>query len=108
MDHSRFGDDQGAVEEWEAFLADKRHLRYEDTDSNWNLLFDFLKDHGLYFDRESLHLAYTTLRDVLDLKPFAAPEVEQPSAPVPTAPSRSGPLAWRNGKLIEMGSAQRL
>src|SRR5260370_16390234 len=97
MEDSRFGDNQGAVEEWQAFLADKRHSRYEDTPANWDFVFQFLKEHTLFFDRESLHFTYATLRDTLELKPFAAP-VEQPPTPtpVPTAPTRQAPPIVRH------------
>jgi hypothetical protein len=116
-DDSRFGDDAGAMEEWEAFLADNRHLRYEDTPANWDHLFGFLKEHELYFTRESVHLAYTTLGDTLELVPIATPIViEHPPAPVPTQPPASvpraslgrAPVAWRNGKIIELTSPQKI
>src|SRR5260370_34243037 len=96
MEDERFGNDQGAISEWDAFLADKRHLRYEDTDSNWNHLFDFRKQHGLYFSSESLHLAFATLLDTLELPPL----VPATPPPTPTAPDPRAPQAFRNGRPI--------
>jgi hypothetical protein len=113
---SRFADDAEAIADWEAFLADNRHLRYEDSRANWDHLFDFLKDHELYFNRESLHLAYTTLGDTLELTPRAepivierrpAPTPTQPPAPIPSA-ARQEPTLWRNGKKVQFREATRL
>ncbi len=111
----RFGDDADAKAEWQSFLSDNRHIRFEDSQQNWNSMFGFLKEHALYFNREALHFAYATLRDTLELTPLATP-VEQPPAPVPaqpptpipTAQTRQEPTIWRNGKKIQFRNATRL
>jgi hypothetical protein len=113
---SRFGDDTEAMDEWQAFLVDNRHLRYEDSDSNWDQLFGFLKGHQLYFTAESLHLGYVTLGDTLELIQRAEPIViERPPAPAPTQPpapipsaARQEPTIWRNGKKIQFREATRI
>ena len=113
--------DEASWKEWDAFLAS--HVRYEDTSQNFSLLAEFFAEHGLVdFNRDALHLAYTTLGDTLDLTPFAtplpAPVVEQspapapaqPPAPVPTTPvpTRPSMTAWRNGKQIIVEPARPL
>jgi len=112
---SRFGDDE-SMAEWQAFVSDNRHIRYEDTSDNWDSIFDFLKQHSLYFTAESLHLAYVTLGDTLELTPLAEPIYVEPPAPIPTkspapipiAPDPRAPIAWRNGKAIQLTNPQRI
>ncbi len=107
-------------QEWDAFIAS--HLRYEDTSENFALLAEFFAEHGLDFNRDALHLAYTTLGNKLELTPFAAPlaaqittPIEQQPSPVPTAqseevsaPRRGAFVAFRNGQLLHVHGPRSL
>jgi len=94
------------------FLADSRSIRYDVTEANGEALQNFLADHNLEINHPNLLFAYNSLSadGTLELIPLAVPLPPAPSqpTPVPTAPSRPSPQAFRNGKPIQMGSAQRL
>src|SRR5437773_3821998 len=97
--------DEQQTKAWDFFLA--THLRYEDSPLNWSAIFEFLREHALDFDRDSLHLAYSTLRDTLELIPVVTetvpaeppPAPAQPQAPVPV-PDPRAPQMFRNGRAI--------
>ena len=102
----------------EKFLADPRTIRYIETQSNQDALLNFLTTHGLDITHRNLLFAFDSLQGELELVPFATPmvvEVEQQPAPAPpeskpapAAPAQRAPLAWRNGKLIELTNARPL
>ena len=93
------------------FLRDTRHLRFEETATNFDALETFLHEHGLPINRGTLHCAYENLveRGELELTPLAPvvieerPSPSQSPTPVPAAPEQQIELskrqiAWRNGK----------
>ncbi|SRR5437773_800951 len=106
--------DEQQTKAWDFFLA--THLRYEDSPLNWSAMFEFLKEHALDFDRDSLHLAYSTLCDTLELIPLVTetvpveppPAPAQPPAPIPTAPDPRAPQMFRNGRAIPYTPARSL
>lgn len=88
----------------EQFVADSRAIR-------------FLDAHSLAINHRNLLFAYATLSEegAVGLVPLVvqppAPTPTEP-APIPTpdpkAPSRPGPLAWRNGKMVELTNPRPL
>ncbi len=94
------------------FLADSRATRYDVTEANGEALQNFLTDHNLEVSHANLLFAYNSLsaHGALELIPLAVPLPPAPSqpTPVPTAPDRRAPKAWRNGKAIEMMNPQRI
>jgi len=105
------------------FLADSRTIRYVVSDENGDALLNFLNTHGLDITHSNLLFAFDSLKDVLELVPFATPVVieprapvpAQPPAPIPTAPSprepqasRPGMVAWKNGRQIVVEPARPL
>lgn len=108
----RFGNDPNAVAEWEDFIAS--HVRYVDTEANWQKLFGFLKRFELEFTNDHLHRAFLALRDELELleplpaivgeqSPTAAPEA-QPT-PQPQADPRAAQM-FRNGRPMDWVNAR--
>ena len=98
--------------EIDAFLADSRTLRFIESDPNWTALGNFLDDHSLPTDRESMVYAYETLvkQGALELVPFAtpvpAPEPEpapvaaQAVMPAPAVPQRWQFIRYKNGRPV--------
>ena len=103
--------------EIDAFLADSRTIRFVESDDNWTALGNFLDDHSLPTDRDSMVYAYETLvkRDALELVPFATPvPAPDPPAPAPALTPQQRPvplkartfIMYRNGQPIE-GTVKR-
>lgn len=66
--------------EVEAFLWDRRHLDYIQSDHNRDLIVGWLEREGLDVSGESLHAAYVALHDELDVhRPVAL--IPQPAIP---------------------------
>ena len=77
-------EDQRIEAEVYAFLVDRRHLDYIKTDRNYDLIIEWLEQEGLEISATSLHAAYETLHDELDVhKPVPPPVPTQPSEPIP-------------------------
>jgi hypothetical protein len=96
------------------FLADSRTIRYVENETNQGALLTFLEGHNLEVSHANLLFAYTSLcaDGALELIPFA-PVIEPPAPiptqpPIPSAPSRRAPIAWRNGKQIILEPARPL
>jgi len=102
------------------FIIDRRHLAYIQNERNQVLLLNYLAENDLAVSAASLHAAYEALADELELyprysqEPVATPPL-QPVPPVPAprpepepSPRGRAPLAWRNGKLIELTNARPL
>ena len=100
------------------FLADSRTLRFVESDDNWTALANFLDEHSLPTDHQSMVYAYETLvkQEMLELLPFREPIVTEPQpqpapspeqpAPAPV-PQRRETFAMRNGKEIDIGQGAR-
>ena len=119
MDQDDFRNEEVTDEEKavDAFLADSRTIRYEETDANRDALLGFLETHGLDITHRNLLFAYDSLQDVLELVPFRSPipAEPQPSArptapqpPVATAPLAQRTFAYRNGLPLEIGNARSI
>lgn len=100
--------------EIDSFLADSRTLRFVESDENWTALGNFLDDHSLPTNRDSMVFAYETLvkQCALELVPFATPieaPEPQPPAPAPEEPTPQSVMPakartfamYRNGQLID-------
>ena len=72
--------------EVEAFLWDRRHLDYIQTDRNHDLIVALLEREGLEVSAESLHAAYTALHDELDVHRPVMPAAPIPQPTIPQAP----------------------
>jgi hypothetical protein len=95
------------------FTAAIEHIRFVESDSNWEIMAGFLNDHSLEPTPQNLRFAFLALSrdnmlDLMALGQYAEPQPEP--APAPTAPqSVPAPFprprktyAWKNGKEINI------
>lgn len=71
--------------EVEAFLWDRRHLDYIQSDRNHDLIVAWLEREGLAISSESLHAAYAALHDELDVHRPVMQAAPPPAQPIPPA-----------------------